>query len=66
MLKALYDRYEKIEEFILKGTINNAVPFLRDGFFKKPEQPYPATNPISLKTSTDSNFLIHLFQYYLV
>ena len=25
---------KKIKEFILKGTINNTVPFLRDGFFK--------------------------------
>jgi len=24
---------KQIEEFILKGTINNAVPFLRDGIF---------------------------------
>jgi hypothetical protein len=26
---------EMIKEFILKGTINNTVPFLRDGFFLK-------------------------------
>jgi hypothetical protein len=26
--------HKEIKEFILKGTINNTVPFLRDGFLK--------------------------------
>jgi hypothetical protein len=33
MFTTLSDRNKKIEEFILKGTINNTDPFLRVGSF---------------------------------
>ena len=56
MFTTLIDRNKKIEEFILKGTINNTDPFLRVGFFQNFELPY-YINPISLKTSRTTSLL---------
>ena len=56
MFTTLIDRNKKIEEFILKGTINNTDPFLRVGFFQNFELPYHI-NPISLKTSQTTSLL---------
>ena len=56
MFTTLTDRNKKIEEFILKGTINNTDPFLRVGFFQNFELPYHI-NPISLKTSQTTGLL---------
>ena len=35
MIEHKLDAHPHAKGFILKGTINNAVPFLRDGYFKK-------------------------------
>jgi hypothetical protein len=56
MFTTLSDRNKKIEEFILKGTINNTDPFLRVGFFLNFELPY-YINPISLKTAQTTSLL---------